>query len=379
MIKIIFICLFMSINNVMANVDMLVTELYEKVDQKILNEIFISKENVKDILINIDNVYDINLSETQTFADLNKQMQKKLIRGRGVERADLRSENKNLCNIDTFNKSKFIKNQNINKFIPVILGATFDTMSYSVKAVLKAGVNNNFITLVSDRPITPEDFDAEVRTKMMYENLCKKRSEYKGKYKQIEKIINDYNLDNNVPVIKRITLYANLVNLIDKKNGKIANNLVDEIMLSIKQYGFTSKEYVSVMLKYRDFLYNNITEILPTEKNMAEYIFESHKIKDVIFIFTKTKFKTQDRATTVDTYYDFIDYINKNNLDISKFILININNYPYRQWLEFILMLDKKQSWPEFASAPDKKDCNSNDIFVDEFARLFYDFSKIIK
>jgi hypothetical protein len=134
-----------------------------------------------------------------------------------------------------------------------------------------------------------------------------------------------------------------------------------------------------MMLKYRDFLYNNITEILPTEKNMAEYIFESHKIKDVVFISTKTKFKTQDRATTVDTYYDFIDYINKNNADISKFILININNYPYRQWLEFILMLDKKQSWPQFASVSDKIDCNSNDIFVDEFARLFYDFSKIIK
>jgi hypothetical protein len=378
MIKII-ICFFIYINNAMANVDIVVNELYEKVDKKILNEIFISKENVKDILINIDNVYDINLLETQTFADLNKQIQKKLIRGRGVERADLRSKNKNLCDIDTFNKSKLLKNQNINKLIPVILGATFDTMSYSINSVLNAGIDNNFITLVSDRPITPEDFNAEVRTKMMYETLCKKRSEYKGKYKQIEKIINDYIVDNNIPVIKRIILYANLVNLIDKKNGKIARNLVDEIMFAIKKYGFTSKEYVSVMLKYRDFLYNNITEILPTEKNMAEYIFESHKIKDVVFIFTKTKFKTQDRATTIDTYYDFIDYINKNNADISKFILININNYPYRQWLEFILMLDKKQSWPQFASVSDKIDCNSNDIFVDEFARLFYDFSKIIK
>ena len=68
----------MSINSVMANVDIIVNELYEKVDKKILNEIFISKENVKDILINIDNVYDINLLETQTFADLNKQMQKKI-------------------------------------------------------------------------------------------------------------------------------------------------------------------------------------------------------------------------------------------------------------------------------------------------------------
>ncbi len=374
-----FLCLLLSFSfSAIANIDGVIDDLYNNIDTNVLNQIFINKKSAKDMLVEIDREYRINLEKTNNIKELNFEMQKKLVRGRGIERVDLNVDKKNLCRINIFNSEKSLKKQNISNLTPVVLGATFSAMKSSISEVLKTKQTDKLFILVSDRPFTVEDFFEDNDHKILYDTLCKKNSKYKDKYKEINNIASDYQKNNiDEPFLKRLLFYYKLVSLIDIETGEIGLNLFNNLVNSIKKNGIKSKQTLEAMIKCKEFLYTKEIELLPTEKDLAEYIFEEHNFKNVVYIYTKTKFKRQDRATTIDTYIDFIEYIKDNKIDTSKLILVNVGLYPYRQWFEFINMLDKSYILPKFGYVA-KEDCVADDIFVDEFARLFYDFNKQI-
>ncbi len=373
-------CLFFMINSAIAkpdNIDQIIDSIYTKIGDDIANQIFADKKNLRDGLIRIDTSFDINLFNAQSLADLNYGMQKSLIRKSNAERTDVVNNVGDIGIMQIF-KDATLKNIVIsNVAIPIILGNTYKGMDKMIKGVLDVTQQkrkSNYIILTGDRPFFPEDFE-EDQPQWVYNMLVTKNIAYKKHFNEIIAIVKEYlSSDENNPLIKKGIFYNKLIALIDDKISSIGMTLINDVKQTLD-----SEESALSIATYRGFLYNDAIKYLPTEHDMAGMLLSKYDILNSYIILSKTKYQTQDRATTIDTYVDLLNYINENNLDMANLVFVGINNQIYRQWLEFILMLKNNTKLPRFGYVPIDGEIDNTLLLVDEFARLFYNFNKIIK
>lgn len=373
-------CLFFMINSAIAkpdNIDQIIDSIYTKIGDDIANQIFADKKNLRDGLIRIDTSFDINLFNAQSLADLNYGMQKSLIRKSNAERTDVVNNVGDIGIMQIF-KDATLKNIVIsNVAIPIILGNTYKGMDKMIKGVLDVTQQkrkSNYIILTGDRPFFPEDFEGD-QPQWVYNMLVTKNITYKKHFNEIIAIVKEYlSSDENNPLIKKGIFYNKLIALIDDKISSIGMMLINDVKQTLD-----SEESALSIATYRGFLYNDAIKYLPTEHDMAGMLLSKYDILNSYIILSKTKYQTQDRATTIDTYVDLLNYINENNLDMANLVFVGINNQIYRQWLEFILMLKNNTKLPRFGYVPIDGEIDNTLLLVDEFARLFYNFNKIIK
>jgi hypothetical protein len=230
----------------------------------------------------------------------------------------------------------------------------------------------NYIVLTGDRPFVPEDFDGD-KVQWVYNMLVAKNIAYKDYFNEIKDITTDYlaSMESNA-MIKRGVFYNKLIFLINQKIGDIGSVLLDDIQRNIN----TDDKDLAVVT-YRGFLYNEAIKYLPNEYDMAVMLLKKYDISNSHIILSKTKYEKQDRATTIDTYYDLLTYIDDKKLNIGDLVFISINNQIYRQWFEFIQMMKDKNKLPRFGYVPISGEIDNTSLLVDEFARLFYDFNKL--
>ncbi len=380
---IIFMILLMNTGQVKAsefkNIDKIIDNLYQTKEDEILNQIFISKTTLKNTLIELNNLNKLNLSQISTIEELNEKMQKNLLRKPGVERRDLQNTKFN------FNMQKIFVQKNDVKDISsdkkwLIAGSTYDGMNKVFKKIIsnKNYKNNNYIILVSDRPVTLEDFN-EDRVNQIYKTLTIKTPEFSKHKNEIIKIIKESLNDKSFPALKRMILYTNLVGLIKPEWKKEGNMTVANLKESIKVNGLKSDKTQESIVECRKFIYTKATTLLPTEKDLANMLIKKYDIKKIEVISTKNKYQTQDRATTMDTYHDFFKYIGANNIPPESLILVNTEPYTYRQWFQLISLckaekLCNHNNYPDFLAL--KREKISDSIFKDEFARLIYSITK---
>ena len=373
-------CLFFMINSAIAkpdNIDQIIDSIYTKIGDDIANQIFADKKNLRDGLIRIDTSFDINLFNAQSLADLNYGMQKSLIRKSNAERTDVVNNVGDIGIMQIF-KDATLKNIVIsNVAIPIILGNTYKGMDKMIKGVLDVTQQkrkSNYIILTGDRPFFPEDFEGD-QPQWVYNMLVTKNIAYKKHFNEIIAIVKEYlSSDENNPLIKKGIFYNKLIALIDDKISSIGMTLINDVKQTLD-----SEESALSIATYRGFLYNDAIKYLPNEHDMAGMLLSKYGISNSYIILSKTKYQTQDRATTIDTYVDLLSYINENNLDMANLVFVGINNQIYRQWLEFILMLKNNTKLPRFGYVPIDGEIDNTLLLVDEFARLFYNFNKIIK
>lgn len=359
------------------NIDQIIDSIYTKIGDDIANQIFADKKNLRDGLIRIDTSFDINLFNAQSLADLNYGMQKSLIRKSNAERTDVVNNVGDIGIMQIF-KDATLKNIVIsNVAIPIILGNTYKGMDKMIKGVLDVTQQkrkSNYIILTGDRPFFPEDFEGD-QPQWVYNMLVTKNITYKKHFNEIIAIVKEYlSSDENNPLIKKGIFYNKLIALIDDKISSIGMMLINDVKQTLD-----SEESALSIATYRGFLYNDAIKYLPTEHDMAGMLLSKYDILNSYIILSKTKYQTQDRATTIDTYVDLLNYINENNLDMANLVFVGINNQIYRQWLEFILMLKNNTKLPRFGYVPIDGEIDNTLLLVDEFARLFYNFNKIIK
>ena len=369
-------CLFFMIRSAIAqpdNVDKIIDSVYSKIGDDIANKIFADKKSLKDGLIRIDTSFDINLFNAQNLTDLNYSMQKKLLRKKNAERTDVLNNIGDLGIMQMF-KDGALKNMVIsNVAIPVILGNTYKGMDKMIKGVLDVTQQkrkSNYIILTGDRPFVPEDFEGD-QAQWDYNMLVTKNIAYKQCFNEIIAIVKGYLAsDENNPLIKRAIFYNKLIELINPKISNIGMVLVNDIKEKIN-----TDELNLAIITYRGFLYNDAIKYLPTEYDMAGMLLSKYGISNSYIMLSKAKYQTQDRATTIDTYVDFLGYINEKNLDVANFIFVSINNQIYRQWFEFMVMLKNSNKMPRFGYVPIDGEIDNTVLLADELARLFYNFN----
>ena len=369
-------CLFFMINSAIAkpdNIDQIIDSIYTKIGDDIANQIFADKKNLRDGLIRIDTSFDINLFNAQSLADLNYGMQKSLIRKSNTERTDVVNNVGDIGVMQIF-KDATLKNIVIsNVAIPIILGNTYKGMDKMIKGVLditQQKRKSNYIILTGDRPFFPEDFEGD-QAQWVYNILVTKNISYKQYFNEIIAIVKEYlSSDESNPLVRKGVFYNKLISLIDAKVSNMGMVLVNDIKEKID----TDELNLSIAT-YRGFLYNDAIKYLPTEYDMASMLLSKYGISNSYIILSKTKYQTQDRATTIDTYLDLLGYINEKNLDVANFVFVSINNQIYRQWFEFMVMLKNSNKMPRFGYVPIDGEIDNTVLLADEVARLFYNFN----
>ncbi len=369
-------CLFFMINSAIAkpdNIDQIIDSIYTKIGDDIANQIFADKKNLRDGLIRIDTSFDINLFNAKNLKDLNYGMQKSLIRKSNTERTDVVNNVGDIGVMQIF-KDATLKNIVIsNVAIPIILGNTYKGMDKMIKGVLditQQKRKSNYIILTGDRPFFPEDFEGD-QAQWVYNILVTKNISYKQYFNEIIAIVKEYlSSDESNPLVRKGVFYNKLISLIDAKVSNMGMVLVNDIKEKID----TDELNLSIAT-YRGFLYNDAIKYLPTEYDMASMLLSKYGISNSYIILSKTKYQTQDRATTIDTYLDLLGYINEKNLDVANFVFVSINNQIYRQWFEFMVMLKNSNKMPRFGYVPIDGEIDNTVLLADEVARLFYNFN----
>ena len=369
-------CLFFMINSAIAqpdNIDKIIDSVYDKIGDDIANKIFADKKNLRDGLIRIDTSFDINLFNAKNLKDLNYGMQKSLIRKSNAERTDVVNNVGDIGIMQIF-KDATLKNIVIsNVAIPIILGNTYKGMDKMIKGVLditQQKRKSNYIILTGDRPFFPEDFEGD-QAQWVYNILVTKNISYKQYFNEIIAIVKEYlSSDESNPLVRKGVFYNKLIALIDAKVSNMGMVLVNDIKEKID----TDELNLSIAT-YRGFLYNDAIKYLPTEYDMASMLLSKYGISNSYIILSKTKYQTQDRATTIDTYLDLLGYINEKNLDVANFVFVSINNQIYRQWFEFMVMLKNSNKMPRFGYVPIDGEIDNTVLLADEVARLFYNFN----
>lgn len=362
-----------SINSQKQNYE--ITNIIYKDLDNIMNNIFIDKAAFNQVLSTLSKKYSVDFTAAKTLKELDKQMQNTLIRSRSTERSDL-DKTKDTYDFnmgEIFNNSHNNISHDIKDKIPVVLGATYNTMNTIMTESLPYLKGKRFIILTGDRPFWPEDFQDQNINQIIY-ILENKNPLYKKFHSNIKATVESYLADKSHPAIKKIKFYIHLVAMINPKDAIIGKQALRNLHVSMEKYGLASKESVTAMIAARKFVYEKAINYVPTETDLAHAIAKQNNLKDYVILEAKANYQKQDRATTIDTYYKLLDYAQKNNQPLAQFALIGTKPFIYRQWLQLV-MLAKKNQYPNYHNidyiAIDNNKV-SDAVFADEFARFIH-------
>lgn len=337
-----------------------------------MNYMFASEESFLHTVDKLSEVYNVDFNKSKNLKELNEKMQKTLIRQRGVERFDRKNDNTDFDVNKIYNTKFNIENYQKNEQDKlVILGATYETMKKIITNAEYLLKEKEFLILTGDRPFVPEDFNLTSKDyafEKIIQSLEQKNHKYKVHRKEVKKIITEFLKQKDKNPLERFKFYVKLINLVNKNDGNIADRKIKNLESNLKKYGMANKEFVTSFVEVKIFLYEvAVKKYIPTETDLAFQVCKERKLSKYKVIEAKTRYKVQDRATTVDTYNELIRHYDDNKVDKNGIVLVGIKPYIYRQWLDFVYLAKFK---PRYIAIENKNISNSN--FSDDFARMIF-------
>ncbi len=371
---------FLYINFAFAandNVDNIIDYLYSDKCGKIAEDIFVDKKILHDMLYKIDTIYDIDLLNDKSLTELNGNIQKKMLKGSGYSTQQENTLNKigDIGIMSIFkNKTNILVNNKTD--MPLIVGDTYQNMDFIINAVInssKGKKKDNYIILSSDRIFSPEDFSSE-QDQWSYNILVAKNKQFNNFRIDIFSIVSDYFKDSiNAPLIKKMILYSKLLSLVNPRNGSISSSLLNDIQQKINISGIDSDDVKAAISDYREFLYTEGIKDLPNEYDLANMLISKYQISNSNIIFVKTNYQIQDYPTTDDKYRELLRYVNQSKINVDNFFLVGTDAQVYDQWLQFIMIYNKKIKFGNVLIADNIVDTI---LLSDQVAKLFGKLNK---